>query len=78
MLEAQHFLKTGKLESLSAQYLIDCSYMNGNRGCMGGMPIFAFFYDEFMQGIVTEKRMPYISKEGVFRPNMGVCVDEEL
>ena len=45
---------------------------------MGGLPIYAFVYDQLLQGIVTEERMPYVSEGGRFYPNMGVCAEEEM
>lgn len=38
-MEGAYFIKTGKLVSLSAQELLDCSQKNG--GCQGGLPAWA-------------------------------------
>ncbi|CAH1401289.1 unnamed protein product [Nezara viridula] len=65
-LEAQHFIKTGKLVSLSEQNIVDCSGPQRNRGCKGGNMMNSFRY--IMQhGIDTEKFYPYEGKEGTCR-----------
>ncbi|XP_072924895.1 cathepsin L2-like isoform X3 [Hemitrygon akajei] len=63
VLEGQVFNKTGKLISLSEQYLMDCSRTVGNAGCNGGsvMASFAFIKD---QGIASEQSYPYVAKNG--------------
>lgn len=59
-IEAQHFLKTGHLVSLSEQNLIDCSLSYGNSGCSGGWMNNAFKYVKEHGGIVSEADYSYI------------------
>ena len=59
-LEAQHKRISNKLEYMSEQQLIDCSWKYGNRGCSGGHPNYAFQYVHKVGGICSKNSYPYL------------------
>lgn len=56
--EAQWFIKTGKLVSLSVQAIVDCSGKYGNMGCNGGFMDYCFAYMKD-NGIPIASDYPY-------------------
>ena len=63
-MEGAHFLKTGKLVSLSEQQLVDCAKPYGNKGCKGGKMDKAFKYVIATGGISSEKAYKYTASKG--------------
>lgn len=61
--EGQHFLKTGKLISLSEQNLVDCVRENETK-CYGGSYRMAYNYIRRNGGIESEKTYPYTGRKG--------------
>lgn len=67
--EAQYFLRTGDLISMSEQNLIDCTRPYGNRGCYGGGIENALTYIQ-QNGINSEEDYPYESKNDTCKFNI--------
>lgn len=59
-IEGARFLKHGKLESLSAQMLVDCDHID--RACEGGVYLTAYKFDALEGGLCSEKDYPYVGK----------------
>ncbi|CAO1331081.1 unnamed protein product [Diamesa serratosioi] len=66
-LEGQHFRRTGKLVSLSAQNVVDCTNTYGNVGCKGGSGMLSLQYIIDNGGVATEESYPYEGVEGKCR-----------
>ncbi|XP_038045514.1 procathepsin L-like [Patiria miniata] len=62
-LEGQNFAKTKVLPDLSEQNLVDCSYVEGDDGCNGGLMDDAFKYVISNKGIDKESCYVYKAKD---------------
>ena len=62
-LEGAWFLAKGELLSFSEQQLVDCSWLQGNMGCHGGLPDNAFKYYEH-KGFLKESDYWYNATDG--------------
>ncbi|CAO1343839.1 unnamed protein product [Diamesa hyperborea] len=62
-LEGQIFINTGRLVSLSAQEVVDCTTSYSNIGCEGGLIISVFQYVFDSNGLVSDGSYPYNATE---------------
>lgn len=61
-IEGQIFRRTGKMVSLSAQQIVDCSAAEGNSGCSGGSLRITLRYLQASRGLMRSVDYPYQSE----------------
>lgn len=62
-------IKTGKLESLSEQELVDCDRSGYDKGCSGGLIDSAFTFIHRNGGLTTESNYPYTASDNTCNLN---------
>jgi len=61
--EGLSFVRGHGLPNLSEQQLVDCSGPQGNHGCQGGSPVYAYGYI-YHFGSCSQQSYPYVAKQG--------------
>ena len=74
VVESRLQIDTGKITSLSEQYLLDCDSARVCKGCCGGLPerVLQWLADPGVPGIASEASYPYTSAGGE-DPTKGKC-----
>lgn len=75
-LEGQHAKRSGELLSFSEQELVDCAWEEGNEGCNGGFPSWAFDYLRRSGGVELEQDYPYEAQDDRCRLDKKKIVQE--
>ena len=72
-LEGASFLKSGKLVNFSEQQIVDCSFVHGNKGCVGGLITYALAYARDY-GVELAHDYPYKAVDGPCKYNANKVV----
>jgi cathepsin H len=72
--ESASAIKTGKLQTVAEQQLVDCAGGFKNMGCRGGLPSQAFQYIMWAGGIQDSASYPYTGRDGQCKFNKAKVV----